>query len=141
MLRGIRWAIIFLGLLKDEDIIKNNQKGVANVNENTICLEEEKIYGNKLIKLFKKININKLINIKEGDLVLLFLCNINISLFNILNNFIINILIRFGVIHIRCGNNIIINKVLIQLKLVFIINVDGSKILNKFIIIFYMNFI
>jgi len=47
-----------------------------------------------------------------------------------------SILIRFGNIHKKFGNSMIIINVLIQLSLKFIIIVDGSKILNKFIIIF-----
>lgn len=85
--------------------------------------------------------INSLININDGDLILFFLWSINISLFNILNVLVIKILMRFGVIHIKFGIKIKVKIVLIQLKLVFIIKVDGSKILNRFIIIFYEVFI
>lgn len=85
VLIGIKCAIIFLKLLIIDIKIKNIQNGKAKVIEKIIWLEDEKIYGNRLIKLLKKININKLINIKDGDLVLFFLYNINISLFNILN--------------------------------------------------------
>jgi len=62
-------------------------------------------------------------------------------LFNILN--ILNKIqfIRFGIIHKKFGIIKIINKVLIQLNSKLIIVVDGSKILNKFIIIFYIIFI
>lgn len=137
VLRGIRWAIIIFEFLYIDIIIKNIQNGKAKVKEKIICLEDEKIYGNKLKKLFKKINVNSAININDGDLVLFFLCNINISLFNILNILIKIILIRFGIIHIKLGIIKIIKKVLIQLSSKFIIIVAGSKILNKFIIIFY----
>lgn len=61
-------------------MIKNNQNGIAILKEKIICLDDEKIYGNKLKKLFIKIYKNKLININEGDLNLLFLKSIVISL-------------------------------------------------------------
>lgn len=81
--------------------------------------------------------MNNVININEGDLKLLVLCNINISLFKLLNNILlIKILIRLGEIQNKLGNSNIINKVEIQLISKFIIKVEGSKILNKFIIIF-----
>lgn len=71
--KGIKCAIIFLKFVIVDIIIKNNQNGIAKVNENTIWLEDEKIYGNKLIKLLKKINMNNLINKNEIDLKFLFL--------------------------------------------------------------------
>jgi len=55
--------------LHTEKIIKKNQNGKAKVIENTICLDDEKIYGNKLKKLFNKINIKSEINKNAGDLV------------------------------------------------------------------------
>jgi len=42
---------------------------MAKVIENTICLDEEKIYGNKLKKLLSKINVKSEINKNAGDLV------------------------------------------------------------------------
>jgi hypothetical protein len=86
--KGIKWIIIFWKFLIIDIIIKNSQKGNAKVKEKIICLEDEKIYGNKLIKLFKKININKIININEGDLIFFILYNINISLFKLFNKYI-----------------------------------------------------
>lgn len=56
---------------------------------------------------------------------------------NILNN---NQFIRFGKIHKKFGINKIIIKVLIQLISKLKIVVDGSKILNKFVVIFYIVF-
>lgn len=90
--------------------------------------------------MLNKINIKSAINRNAGDLVFFILYNINISLFNILN--ILNIIqfIRFGIIHIKFGIIKIINKVLIQFNFKLKIVVDGSKILNKFIIIFYISF-
>jgi len=81
-------------------------------------------------------NIKSAININAGDLVFFFLNNINISLFNIIN--ILNKIqfIRFGIIQIKFGINKIIIKVLIQFNSKLKIVVEGSKILNKFIIIF-----
>jgi len=121
-------------------IIKNIQNGIASVIEKIIWLDVEKIYGNNLIKLFKKININNVMNIKDGDLIFFDLYNIIISLFNKKNILFINQLIRLGIIHIIFGINIIIIIVLIQLISKFIIVVEGSKILNKFIIIFFYYF-
>lgn len=42
---------------------------MAKVIEKIICLDDEKMYGNNLKKLFKKINIKSVININEGDLI------------------------------------------------------------------------
>lgn len=117
--------------------MKNNQNGRAKVIENTIWLEDEKIYGNNLIKLLTKININNEININEGDLIFLDLYNIIISLFSIIQVLFIIHLIRFGNNHRKLGIKIRIINVLSQFNWIFIKFVDGSKILNKFIIIFY----
>lgn len=133
--KGIRCEIKFLKFLNIDNKIKNIQNGIANVNEKIMCLDDEKIYGNNLEKLFNKIIINKFKNINDGDLKLLFLYNIKISLFINLNILNINIFIRFGKIHIIFGINIIVNSVLIQFICKLKIVVDGSKILNKFIII------
>lgn len=43
VLSGIKCAIIFLKFLIVDIIIKNNQNGIAKVNEKFICLDEEKI--------------------------------------------------------------------------------------------------
>jgi len=117
-------------------IIKNNQKGIAIDIEKIIWLEDEKIYGNNLIKLFNKMNINNEININEGDLIFFDLYNINISLFNEFIIMVKIILIRFGIIHRKLGKIITIIRVLIQFNSKFKNVVEGSKILNKFIIIF-----
>lgn len=77
------------------------------------------------------------INKNAGDLTFFILYNINISLFNILkilNNIQFN---RLGIIHKKLGIIKIISKVLIQFNSRFKIIVEGSKMLNKFIIIFY----
>jgi len=91
--------------------------------------------------LLIKININSEININAGDLVFFVLYNINISLFSILN--ILNKIqfIRFGIIQIKFGIIKMIKRVLIQFISKLKIVVEGSKILNKFIIIFYIFFI
>jgi hypothetical protein len=59
---------MFFVFLHIEKIIWNNQKGNAKVIEKIICLEDEKIYGNKLKKLLSKINIKSAMNINAGDL-------------------------------------------------------------------------
>lgn len=100
-------------------------------------LDDEKIYGNKLKKLFIKININNLINMNDGDLKFFILYNKIISLFKILIVLIKIHLIRFGIIHKKFGMKIMIINVLIQFSSIFLIIVVGSKMLNKFIIIFY----
>lgn len=105
--------------------------------EKIICLDDEKIYGNNLNKLFIRININKVMNINDGDLIFLFLYNINISLLRLRNNLLYIVKIRLGIIHIEFGIIIIIINLKIQLIcMLFHIDVDGSKILNKFVIIF-----
>ena len=128
---------MFFVFLYLDIMIKNIQNGIASVIEKIIWLDVEKIYGNKLMKLFSRININNVINIKDGDLIFFDLYNIIISLFNKKNILFINQLIRLGIIHIIFGINIIIINVLIQLISKFKIVVEGSKILNKFIIIFF----
>jgi hypothetical protein len=55
--------------LQVDKIIKNIQNGRAKVIENTIWLDDEKIYGNNLKKLLSKINIKSEINKNAGDLV------------------------------------------------------------------------
>lgn len=57
------------------------------------------------------------------------------NILNILNN---NQFIRFGKIHIKLGINKMIKRVLIQFISKLKIVVDGSKILNKFVVIFYV---
>lgn len=81
------------------------------------------------------------INMNAGDLIFFILYNINISLFNILNILNKIQLIRLGIIHKKFGISKIINKVLIQFNCRLKIIVEGSKILNKFIIIFYYFFV
>jgi len=99
---------MFLKFLYIDMMIKNNQNGIAKVNEKIICLEDEKIYGKSLNKLLNKININKLINIIEGDFRGLFLYNIIISLLRIFVILFNNQLIRLGKIHKKFGIKIII---------------------------------
>lgn len=57
-----------------------------------------------------------------------------------MNILYINQLIRFGKIHNKFGIKIMIIKVLIQFISKLKIVVDGSKILNKFVVIFYLGF-
>lgn len=104
-------------------------------------LDDEKIYGNSPKKLLIKININKVINKNDGDLVFFDLYNINISLFKMIKILFINHLIRFGIIQIKLGINIIVNIVLSQFNSKLKIIVEGSKTLNKFVVIFFKEFI
>lgn len=85
--------------------------------------------------------MNNEINMNDGDLIFFDLYNINISLFKFFIIIIKIILIRFGIIHRKFGIIIMIIIVLNQFKFKFIIVVEGSKILNKFIIIFCIFFI
>jgi len=78
-------------------------------------------------------------NINEGAFNILVLYNIIISLFKILKILVKVHLIRLGIIHIKFGIKIIIMVDLNQLNWIFKIVVDGSKILNKFIKIFWFN--
>lgn len=133
--KGIKWVIKFLKFLIIDIKIKKIQNGKANDNEKIMWLEVEKIYGKSPKKLLKKININNVININDGDLIFLILNNIKISLLRLLNNFNIIILIRLGISHKKFGIIIIIKILAIQFKFKLKIIVDGSKILNKFIII------
>jgi len=80
--------------------------------------------------------MNNEIKINDGDLIFFFRYNILISLFiNFIMKLII-IIIRFGIIHKKFGIRIIIIIVLNQFSFKFKNEIDGSKILNKFIIIF-----
>ena len=76
-------------------------------------------------------------NKNDGDLVFFDLYNISISLFKIVKILFINHLIRFGIIQMKFGIIIIVIIVLIQFISKLNIIVEGSKILNKFVVIFF----
>lgn len=107
-----------------------------NEIENLKCLEAVKIYGKRPIVLLIRININNLINIIRFDKECL-----RIILSSLIKNFKIifhNIINREGINQYWNGKIIIIRPILNQFIENFILE-EGSKIENKFIIIF--NFI
>lgn len=81
-------------------------------------------------------NINSEININDGDFIFFDLNNNIISLFKFKYMMFKIQFIRLGIIHRKLGINIKIIIVLNQFNSKFQIKVVGSKILNKFIIIF-----
>lgn len=107
-----------------------------SAKENLKCLEAVKIYGNKPIVLLIRINRNKLINIIKFDREYL-----RIILNSLIKNLKIifhNIINREGINQYWNGKIKIISTILSQFIESFILE-EGSKIENKFIIIF--NFI
>lgn len=137
---GVPWGVKWekKSLIKYQ--ILNNIIEIHTDNDNAIenlkCLEAVKIYGNRPIVLLIRINKNKLINIiifgKEYLRIILnsFIRNLKIIFHNIIN--------REGISQYWNGKIRIIRPILSQFIDSFIL-VEGSKIENKFIIIF--NFI
>lgn len=80
--------------------------------------------------------MNILINMNEGDFIIFFINKILISLLSKWSKLFNIHIIRFGIIQIKFGIKIKVKIDLVQLIWMFIIEVEGSKILNKFIIIF-----
>lgn len=133
---GIKWINICWVLFNHPYNIKLNHKGKAKDKVNVICLVLVKIYGNNPKKLLNKINLNKEINIKVVPLKLEIPNSVLNSLWRIINILFQNKKIREGINQNSKGKKRIPKIVLIQFKDKFKIFVDGSKIENKFIIIF-----
>lgn len=133
---GTKWANICLELLIHPNNIKLNQRGKAKVRVRVIWLVLVKIYGNNPKKLLNKIKVNKEININVVPLNLLIPNNVLNSECKIKKILFQNMEIREGKNQNIIGKNKIPNIVLSQLKEILKILVEGSKIENKFIIIF-----
>lgn len=109
--------------------------GRARARVNVRCLVLEKMYGNNLRKLLKRINENNEIKIKVVPFILLILRRILNSLCKVDVILIHMKLIREGINQNIVGKNISPNKDLIQFKDKLVL-VDGSNVENKFVIIF-----
>lgn len=133
---GTIWANICFVLLIHPNNIKLIHKGRANERVNVIWLVLVKMYGNKPKKLLKKIKENKEINIKVVPLNLLIPIRILNSLWRVKKIFCQKMRFREGINQNNKGKNKIPRKVLNQLRDKEKIFVEGSKIENKFIIIF-----
>lgn len=133
---GVRWekkSLIKYQILKSiiEIHIDND-----NDKEKLKCLEAVKIYGNNPIRLLIRIKVNKLIKIiKFLREYLMIILNSLIKNLKIIFHIIIN---RDGMSQYWYGKIKIIRNILSQFSENFIL-VEGSKIENKFIIMF--NFI
>lgn len=131
---GIKWANIWLVWLTQPKIINENHNGNAIVIVNTIWLDLVKIYGNNPIILLIKININNEIIISVIPLELGPIKVLNSSL-SLLIIKLSSVLRRFGSIQYVKG----INKKHVIVLIQFIdknVEVAGSKVENKFVIIF-----
>lgn len=133
---GTKWANMCFVLLIHPKSINLSHRGNAKLKVIVIWLVLVKIYGNKPKKLLNKIKVNKEINIKVVPLnleipnkVLNSACNVKKILFQ-------NIKIREGKNQNIIGKNKIPKRVLNQFNDKLKILVEGSKIENRFIIIF-----
>jgi len=110
--------------------------GKANERVIVIWLVLVKIYGNKPRKLLKRIKLNREINIKVEPLNLEIPIRVLNSRWRVVKILFQKIDIRDGINQNINGKNKIPIIVLIQFKERFKIFVEGSKIENRFIIIF-----
>lgn len=135
---GIKCANISWDLFIHPNIINLNHIGNAKVRVNTICLLLVKIYGNNPIMLLYKININNLmiINLIPLDFIP---NNILNSLYKILHSFWLILDSRLGNSQYIDGKIINPINVLDQFSDIFML-VAGSKVENKFAIIFNLYF-
>lgn len=130
---GTKWANIEFEFWVHPKIIILNHKGKANVRENTRWLELVKIYGINPIKLFIKINMNNEIVNRVIPFDLGPTSNLN-SLWSVVITFINKINNRPGKNQYEKGINIIPKTVLIQF-IEYLIEVAGSKVEKRFVII------
>jgi hypothetical protein len=116
--------------------MKLNHKGRAKESVIVIWLVLVKIYGNSPKKLLNKIKEKREINIKVVPLNLEIPNNVLNSKCKVKKILFQNMELREGKNQNNIGKNIIPNIVLIQFKEKLRILVEGSKIENRFIIIF-----
>lgn len=116
--------------------MKLNHRGRARDRVIVICLVLVKIYGNNPKKLLNKIKVNKEINIKVVPLKLKGPINVLNSLCKVIKIVFQKMFNREGNIQKIIGKNNNPNMELIQLKEKLKILVEGSKIENKFVIMF-----
>lgn len=112
-------------------------RGSANVNVSVKCLVLVKMYGNRPRKLFVRIIRNREVKMNEFPLLmLLFLEIVFISWCILFIRILIVMLLRDGISHILVGISINPMIVLVQFNGRLLISVVGSKIENRFLIIF-----
>jgi hypothetical protein len=133
---GTKWANICLVLLIHPNNINLIQRGRASESVIVIWLVLVKIYGNKPRKLLNRIKEKREINIKVVPLNLEIPNRVLNSKCKVKKILLQNIKLREGINQNNIGKNKIPNIVLNQFKEKLKIFVEGSKIENKFIIIF-----
>jgi hypothetical protein len=133
---GTKWANICFVLLIQPKNIKLNQRGRANDRVNVMWLVLVKIYGNKPKKLLKRMNVNSEININVVPLYLWIPNRVLNSLCRVIKILFQKIFNREGKNQNIIGKNRIPKKELNQFRDKLKIFVEGSKIENRFIIIF-----
>jgi hypothetical protein len=130
---GIKCLNICSVLFVHPKIINLIHSGNAIVNVNVKCLDLVNTYGNNPIILLNRININKVTNKSVNPLFSLRI-NLN-SLCIVIIIFLTTKLYREGVIQYIVGIIIIPRSVLVQFNDILIL-LAGSKVENKFVIIF-----
>lgn len=131
---GVRWDRRLLRYAEILKIIIPTHIGRDRERQNLMCLVEVKIYGYSPIKLFNKIVKNIEINMSRFE---------KENLISILNSLNRNLVVVSGIIEnrdglIQIGNGIIVINIndLTQLGVSIQLEVEGSKMLKIFIIIF-----
>ena len=133
---GTKWENIWFVWLIHPNSINLNHIGSAIVNVNAKCLVLVKIYGNNpmkllniiIIKIEMKMNVVPLNDLGPSN-VLNSLCKVKFILFHIM-------LIRDDINQNIDGINSNPMNVLVQFNEILKILVDGSKVENRFVIIF-----
>lgn len=134
---GTRCSNIWLVFLIHPNSINLIHKGRAKVNVSVKCLVLVKIYGNNPRKLFIKIKRNRDVRINEFPLFSFpFLRMVFISRCILFINNLIIIVFRDGINQMLVGINRSPIIVLVQFSDKLLISVVGSKIENRFLIIF-----
>jgi hypothetical protein len=136
---GTKCANMWLVLLIHPKNIKLIHKGKARDSVKVKWLVLVKMYGNKPKKLLNKIKVNNEINIKVVPEYLWIPNKVLNSLWRVVKILFQKIFKRDGINQNIIGKNKIPKNELIQLRDRLKILVDGSKIENKFIIIFKLN--
>lgn len=132
---GTRCSNMWFMFLIHPNSINVTHRGKASVSVNTKCLVLVNTYGNSPRKLFIKIMVNKEMKISVFPLcfapviVFISLCSLSVSSFSVM-------VFRDGISHILVGISSSPIAVLVQLMGRLMIPVVGSKVENRFLIIF-----